>query len=119
MSVYDYCKTGNLKSLKKLSRGGGSILFIAPRWPDEDGWTPMMHGCYFGHLHIVKFLFQYGARDDVRRPDNNGRTPMWFACWKGHSNIVQYLFQNGARDQIRRPNNIGRTPMFAACREGH
>ena len=83
------------------------------------GWTLMLIACFNGHLNIVHFLCQNGAKDDVRQPRNNGSTPMFAVCEKGHSNIVQCLFQNGAKDDVRRPTNNGSTPMFIACYNDH
>jgi len=77
----------------------------------------MLKACWKGHLNIVQFLFQNGAKDDVRRPANDGATPMLIACQKGHLNIVLFLFQNGAKDDARRPSNNGTTPMLVACEE--
>ena len=75
----------------------------------------MLCACEKGHLGVVKFLFQNGAKDDATRSKNDGNTPMWAACANNHLSVVQYLFQNGAKDDIRRPNNTGTSPMFLAC----
>ena len=89
--------------------------------PSERRWLDqmMLIACFNGHLNIVHFLCQNGAKDDVRRPRNNGSTLMFAVCEKGHSNIVQCLFQNGAKDDVRRPTNNGSTPMFIACYNDH
>jgi len=110
MNIFEACEAGDLERVRELARGGVDVCRA-----NDDGWTPMMFACKHGHLHIVQFLFQNGAKDDVRRPNNDGATPMWFACQEDHLDIVQFLFQNGAEDDVRRPDNNGTTPMGVAC----
>ena len=84
---------------------------------DGNGNSAMLIACSKGHLNIVQFLFQQGAKADIRQPNKEGVTPMTSACHNGHIHIVQYLFQNGA--SVRQTTNKGSTPMLIACREGH
>ena len=84
---------------------------------DGNGNSAMLIACSKGHLNIVQFLFQKGAKADIRQPNKEGVTPMTSACHNGHIHIVQYLFQNGA--SVRQTTNKGSTPMLIACREGH
>ena len=79
----------------------------------------MYIACKKGHLNIVQFLFQSGAKDDVRRPTKKGATPMYAACYNGHLNIVQYLHQYGAARDINIASRKQQTPLQITCKNNH
>ena len=41
--------------------------------PKNDGLTPLIIACYFGHKDLVKYLVEHGA--NVNKSNNDGFTP--------------------------------------------
>jgi len=79
----------------------------------------MLIACAKDHLNIVQFLFQNGAKDDVRRPNSKGATPMLIACQKDNFVIVQYLHSHGAAPDINTPSFQQQTPLQITRQNNH
>ena len=62
----------------------------------------------------MQWLFDHGAKEDVRTPNNNGVTPMYIASDKNNLEVMQWLFDHGAQNDVRTPRNDGITPMCIA-----
>ena len=87
---------------------------------DQLGRTPFYKACKNGDFKRVKWLYKFGASEDIRTPEDRlGRTPMYISISNGHFDIVQWLFANGAAKDIRTPCSLNCTPMFCACDKGH
>lgn len=138
--MFNACKAGNLIKLEELlaevtciniqNTKGNSLLHIA----SENG-----------HLDIVKFLIEKGARifankktyyplylaakfghlemvtylkslgHDMNIRDKYGRTPMHLACANGHLDVVRYLVSEGALNNVLDRDNF--SPLVYACQD--
>jgi hypothetical protein len=55
------------------------------RTKDHNGVTPLHRAAQHGHLHVVEWLFEHGAEEDVAAKTlDGGFTPMHWACEKGN-----------------------------------
>ena len=62
---------------------------------DELSWPPLHLACYFGHLHIVKWLVE-DMEVDVNYQAPDMTTAIYNAAQRGFNDIVQYLIENDA-----------------------
>ena len=56
--------------------------------------TPLMEASQEGHVNIVKFLLERGAK--VHAETSTGDTALTYACANGHTLIADILLQCGA-----------------------
>ncbi|XP_046361303.1 ankyrin repeat and BTB/POZ domain-containing protein 1-like [Haliotis rufescens] len=63
--IFLCCRTGNLGNLKKLVNKDGVNLNITDEW----GNPPLYLACLCGHIHVVEYLLQQGARYDASSID--------------------------------------------------
>ena len=56
--------------------------------------TPLMEASQEGHVNIVKFLLERGAK--VHAETSTGDTALTYACANGHTLIASILLQCGA-----------------------
>ncbi|KAM9239070.1 CARD- and ANK-domain containing inflammasome adapter protein-like [Leptosomus discolor] len=68
-----------------------------------------------GHLTIMKYLINKGAKIDVN--DRKGRTPLHRAAEKGHSDAVKVLLRFGA--YMYSLDTDGKTPLHLAAQNNH
>jgi len=80
---------------------------IDPNIQDVNGWTPLHHAAWEGHLNVVKLLLEHGANPNVQ--DNDGETPLHSAVKGCHVDVARVLLDHGADPTIR--DNKGRTPL--------
>ena len=70
-----------------------------------------------GHLEVVQFLVESGAKKDQGRTDD-GSTPLFIAAENGHLEVVRFLVESGANtDQCR--TSDGAMPLVIALQQGH
>ena len=72
----------------------------------NDGSTPFLLGCEYGHVSDVCVLLK-DPRVNVTMADNNGCTPLWEASCFGHHEVVEWLIASG-RDLGDIKNTIGK-----------
>uniref|UniRef100_A0A8C4X9I0 Uncharacterized protein n=1 Tax=Erpetoichthys calabaricus TaxID=27687 RepID=A0A8C4X9I0_ERPCA len=82
---------------------------------DSQGWTPLHHAAFYGHLPLVKFLLHRGT--DVNSRDFSNCTPLHRATWSGKTLVVEYLLQSGASQSIK--SCSGQTPLHLAAAHGN
>ena len=56
--LYSACERGDLKEIQQLHACGAAMDVTRPR---DDGWTPMLIACFYGHFEIVKWLHAHGG----------------------------------------------------------
>jgi hypothetical protein len=61
---------------------------------EQEGYTPLHHASLHGHVHVVKFLLDQGAKVDAAHPD--GCTPLMWAAAAGYTLVVEALVRAGA-----------------------
>ena len=84
----------------------GCLIMVPKRMfeqPDNDGVTPMLVASQENHVEALQWLFDHGAKEDVRTPDNDGVTPMYFASQNNHVKTLQWLYDHGAQEDVRTP----------------
>ena len=91
-----FCLKGDLKMCRYLFVNGADC-----RKGSDDGiWFPMLAAASKKHLHVCKWLYEHGARDDIRRATNVGvRTPLWDTVnfsFGASTSTSQWLILNGA-----------------------
>jgi ankyrin repeat protein len=106
MDLYHFCQLGNLNQIMKFTK-------FTER--DKYGWTPLHTACYYGHLHIVKFLLTQGV--NINTKDNLGCTPLHRAVQSGHLTLIQFLLINGANPNLQ--NHNGNTALHWALQWGY
>ena len=91
-----FCLKGDLKMCRYLFVNGADC-----RKGSDDGiWFPMLAAASKKHLHVCKWLYEHGARDDIRRATNVCvRTPLWDTVnfsFGASTSTSQWLILNGA-----------------------
>ena len=71
---------------------------------DENGYTPLMAACAYGHIDLVRELLRRGA--DPNRKDSDGNTPVHHC---DYASCLKELVEAGAKVSIR--NNDGQTAL--------
>eukprot|EP00439_Symbiodinium_sp_Y106_P019000 s3714_g2.t1 len=56
---------------------------------DSEGTCALMYAAEAGHMHVVKFLVEKGAR--VSAKDDTGETALMKACKSGHVDVIRFL----------------------------
>ena len=79
---------------------------------DEDGATPLLMACCYGHTSCVDVLLKANADPNVA--GKHGITPVFFACQENHPSCLKLLIARGAN--LDTPNSQdGGTPLYIAC----
>ena len=88
---------------------------ISPDATNDQGWTALLLGSYYGRDKAVSILLQANANPNLQRDD--GATPIFMAAQEGHSDIVSILLQANANPDLQ--TDDGLTPLFMAAQKGH
>ncbi|CAK9088092.1 unnamed protein product [Durusdinium trenchii] len=72
---------------------------------DSVGMSALMHAAELGHMHVVKFLVDHGAR--VSAKDDLGETALMKACKAGHTDVIKFLIDS----QVMQRKKTGGTVM--------
>ncbi|CAJ1959155.1 unnamed protein product [Cylindrotheca closterium] len=73
---------GNLDALKTLADVDRANLFKR----DQNGWRPLHEAARSGHVEVVEYLLQEGAKVNERTNNGEGGTPLWWAEKKPEKN---------------------------------
>ena len=68
------CQTGADDCARLLLEAGASM-----QSKDNVGYTPLMHAGKFGHVNVLRVLFEYMSGDDLNARDNWNATPLTHA----------------------------------------
>jgi ankyrin repeat protein len=79
-------------------------------------FSPIVIAARNGHLDIVRYLVEHGARID-QRDNNRKKSALLAAAFKGHFDCVQYLVEHGANLNVQAVN--GWTPLHDAAYIGN
>ena len=79
---------------------------------DEDGATPLLMACCYGHTSCVDVLLKADADPNVS--GKHSITPVFFACQENHPSCLKLLIARGAN--LDTPNSQdGGSPLYIAC----
>ena len=102
---------GSLEGIKQAySLIGPPIL----SYTDEDHYTALHRASYNGHVPVVKYLLEVGAKVDAVTAD--GWQPLHSACRWNKAHVASLLLQNGAI--VNSLTNGKQTPLhLASCND--
>ncbi|KAI0098946.1 ankyrin repeat-containing domain protein [Nemania sp. FL0031] len=106
----------SIEILRILLDAGAGVDFIVPTY--ERGETALQHAATNGHLHLVKFLLDRGARVDPLAQLEHGATPLQYSAIWGHLKIAQLLVSYGANINAPPAKQFGRTTLEGAAEHG-
>ena len=103
---------GDLDIVKRALAEGKDINPV-----DEDGWTVLIHACYWrwGEVKHVLFCLENGA--DIHQANEDGDTPLHYASHDGKTDICQLLLERGA--DVNHAGYRGYTPLHFAAKNGY
>lgn len=78
----------------------------------KGGFSPIVIAARNGHLDIVRYLVEHGAKVD-QRDNNRKKSALLAAAFKGHYDVVQYVVEHGADLNVQAVN--GWTPLHDAA----
>ncbi|PVU98132.1 hypothetical protein BB559_001773 [Furculomyces boomerangus] len=104
-------QSGNVKKLEAMWSHWNSAGWLEIDRKDEDGLSPLITACCFGHLQAAKFLLDHGA--NVNISDQSGWTGLMWATNNNHDDIVKLLLTHDASPTAR--STRGHTAMNLAC----
>jgi hypothetical protein len=87
-----YCRAGKLSKAQHLLKRG--LCDVHRRGESGEGWTPLMHACYNGHLPVVEWLVDTLKSDINAECTLDGYSPMHCAAAGGHEDITAYLIDH-------------------------
>ena len=111
MDLFFAADVGDLERVKLLVEQGMDKDVIDA----ANGKTPLYKASRNGHLPVVRYLVEQGARKD--RANFNGVAPLIVASYKGHTDVVHYLLEQGADKD--KPTDRGNSSLHFAVRFGH
>jgi len=103
-------QSGSLPIVKVLVEGKADLE--GKHTPSDA--TPVISACLVGHLDILKYLTESGAKLDVRT--KNGATPLHYAVSQNHKEVVQFLISKGV--DVNAKDKDGATPLHAVALTG-
>lgn len=90
--LFTASETGNISAFRNALNSGFNINEV-----DEDGTTPLMIACKFGHTALVKFIISKGA--EINLSNNNGTTAFKIAKLSNKIELLD-LFKEYAKNDI-------------------
>jgi hypothetical protein len=93
-----FCREGDLKMCRYLFVNGADCR----KGSDNGFWFPMHAAATQRYLYVCKWLYDHGARDDIRRANNYDEcTPLYESvyiptCFSSGTSTSQWLILNGA-----------------------
>lgn len=109
-SLSEACLSGDFNLVKKITP---KLVNLNQRISLKN--TALHLSSLYGHLDIVQFLLENGAKVDIIGEYNN--TPLHLASTEGNLDIVEFLVNNGA--DINYTNKFGCTPLHNASGNGN
>ena len=103
----DNCSGGDLERARRIFARGDVGVDRKSRF----GGTALCAACYYGHLHIVRWLIE-SLHADPNTPEYNGFTPFSRTLHRCLA-VAQYMLAHGA--DPRAQNKYGETPFWIAC----
>lgn len=92
-NIFDACRQGNLNIVERLYNLDENSINIE----EENGYSPLVLACYYGHSDIVEFLV-----DKVKSVNDKTSygSPLMAATVKGYDDIVDILLANNVNPDV-------------------
>jgi len=108
-------EVGDLQRLKELIAEWKVTGDFDINATNKKGATALILASYAGHINIVQFLIDEGAK--VNAHTDNGISALWIASYEGYLDIVKFLVTQGADLNVK--ENNGATALMASSQTGH
>jgi len=110
------CKIGSVKLVSILvEKGNPNVNKITKNTECSDGTCPLFEASAAGHVELVQYLLDQGAKVDVQ--NTQGKTALYRAVSKNQQKVVQLLIDSGAN--MDREDSMGRTAAHWSSFFGH
>ena len=110
LELLEAAANGRSIRAKCLIKNGANVNFILK------SKSSLHWASYNGHIEVVKFLLEDGAKVDLPESNENNQTSLHLSSIRGHADISEYLINHGAK--IDAKDSYGWTPMhFAAAKD--
>lgn len=106
-SIFNSAIEGNLRKLLEIFRDYADARDVC----DDDGCTPFVLACKYGHESMVDILHFRGS--DLNHRANDGSTALVYAASSGNATIAKMLLAHGADMTFQ--GSLGKTALLIAC----
>ena len=104
--VIKAAKAGDVAKIRALLKTDRDLVNAL----DTDGSTPLHCAAWKGHIEMVAFLLEAGAKVNAHNQNEHwGTTPLHAAAHANQAAIAQLLIDNGA--EVKAQDLYGKTPM--------
>lgn len=110
-AVHHAAYAGRVEEVQALLQEDARLLHATG---GSNEWPPLIYASYQGHVGLVAWLLDQGARIDHR--DRHGRTALYLACCWDRRDVVALLLQRRANPTVA--INEGVLPLMAAAGRG-
>jgi ankyrin repeat protein len=112
LEIHDAAAAGKLERVKEFV-DKNSIL---AKSYSPDGFPIVALACFFGHLHVARYLAEKGADLNAAASNGSGYNSLTASVAGGHGDIVAWLLENGVSPNYR--YGPGYTPLLTAAANG-
>jgi len=113
LAFHEAAAAGKLERVKELTQNNPELATSH----SPDGFPVFALAAAFGHLPVVRYLFEKGANVNAAATNGTGYSALTGAVTSGHKEIAIWLLENGADANYR--YGPGYTPLLAAAANGH
>ena len=108
-TLFEAARNGDLASVRRFIANGADVNAV-----NGLGQAPLHLAAENGHLRVVAFLLDHGARVDMPASLYSGATALCLGAWHDHLKVVKLLLSKGAKANA--VDRLGRTPLHFAAR---
>jgi uncharacterized protein len=112
LEFHEAAASGRLDRVKELVKKNAKQA----KGYSPDGFPVFALAAVFGHLPVVRYLFEKGANVNAAATNGTGYTALTGAVTSGHQEIAAWLLENGADANYR--YGPGYSPLLAAAANG-
>ena len=113
LAFHEAAATGQFDHVKQLVEKNPALA----KGYSPDGFPVFALAAVFGHLPVVRYLFEKGADVNAAATNGTGYNALTGAVTGGHQDIATWLLENGANANYR--YGPGYSPLLAAAANGH